>query len=132
LWAYSPRANAIDMRHYDTVPHGVCYLAFRLLLVLNVSPQLDLAYEDVGDPDPNPVGIGRSYEMTFQVVSATPSRATLAQLASVHVRSPSPTTARCVNTIQTTVPQIVASPAFYASQKLFGGRWYYLFALLRL
>ncbi|KAF7355518.1 Secreted protein [Mycena sanguinolenta] len=90
LWAYSPRAMAIDMRHYDTVAHG-----------------LDLAYEDVGDPDPNPVGIGRSYEMTFQVVAATPSRATLAQLASVH----------------TVVPQIVASPTFYASQKLFGGRW---------
>ncbi|KAJ7648503.1 hypothetical protein B0H17DRAFT_1103120 [Mycena rosella] len=90
MWAYSPRALAIDMRHYDTVAHG-----------------LDLAYEDVGDPDPNPVGIGRSYEMTFQVVSATPARATLAQLASVH----------------TTVPQIVASPEFYASHKLFGGRW---------
>ncbi|KAK7061860.1 secreted protein [Favolaschia claudopus] len=90
LWAYSPRGPAIDMRHYDTVAHG-----------------LDLAYEDVGDPDPNPVGIGRSYEMTFQVVSATPSRETLAQSASVH----------------TVVPQIVASPAFYASHKLFGGRW---------
>ncbi|KAJ7781011.1 hypothetical protein B0H16DRAFT_1298639 [Mycena metata] len=90
LWAYSPRAKAIDMRHYDTVAHG-----------------LDLAYEDVGDPDPNPVGIGRSYEMTFQVVAATPSRTTLAVLASVH----------------TNVPQIVASPQFYASHKLFGGRW---------
>ncbi|KAJ7682563.1 hypothetical protein DFH06DRAFT_1161543 [Mycena polygramma] len=90
LWAYSPRAPAIDMRHYDTVPHG-----------------LDLAYEDVGDPDPNPVGIGRSYEMTFQVVGSTPARATLAQLASVH----------------TLVPQIVASPTFYASHALFGGRW---------
>ncbi|KAJ7228433.1 hypothetical protein GGX14DRAFT_345881 [Mycena pura] len=90
LWAYSPRAMAIDMRHYDTVAHG-----------------LDLAYEDVGDPDPDPTGIGRSYEMTFQVVAATPSRATLAELASVH----------------TTVPQIVANPAFYASQELFGGRW---------
>ncbi|KAJ7178916.1 hypothetical protein C8R46DRAFT_1323130 [Mycena filopes] len=86
LWAYSPRAKAIDMRHYDT---------------------LDLAYEDVGDPDPNPIGIGRSYEITLQVVAATPSRATLAELASVH----------------TLVPQIVASPQFYASHKLFGGRW---------
>ncbi|KAJ7180335.1 hypothetical protein C8R43DRAFT_1084277 [Mycena crocata] len=90
LWAYNPRAMATDMRHYDTVAHG-----------------LDLAYEDVGDPDPNPVGIGRSYEMTFQVVGATPVRATLAQLASVH----------------TTVPQIVASPEFFAAHKLFGGRW---------
>ncbi|KAJ7368556.1 hypothetical protein DFH08DRAFT_28596 [Mycena albidolilacea] len=90
LWAYSPRGPTIDMRHYDTVAHG-----------------LDLAYEDVGDPDPNPIGIGRSYELTFQVVAATPSRDTLAQLASVH----------------TVVPQVIASPAFYASHKLFGGRW---------
>ncbi|KAL0958188.1 hypothetical protein HGRIS_000351 [Hohenbuehelia grisea] len=90
IWAYSPRAPALDMRHYDTVPHG-----------------LDLAYEDVGNPDPTPIGIGRSYEATIQVVSASPSRANLAQLASVH----------------TNIPQLVASPQFYASHKLFGGRW---------
>ncbi|TFK41764.1 hypothetical protein BDQ12DRAFT_678450 [Crucibulum laeve] len=90
LWAYSPRAPAMDMRHYDTVPHG-----------------LDLAYEDVGNPDPNPIGIGRSYELTLQVVGATPSRASLAQLAIVH----------------TQIPQIVSTPEFYASHRLFGGRW---------
>ena len=49
---------------------------------------MDLTYEDVGDPDPNPTGVGRSYEITLQVVSSTPSRQTLAQLASVNV-SPS-------------------------------------------
>ncbi|KAF9256383.1 hypothetical protein L218DRAFT_217472 [Marasmius fiardii PR-910] len=90
LWAYSPRGPALDMRHYDTVPHG-----------------LDLAYEDVGDPDPDPTGIGRSYEVSIQVVPATPSRSTLAQLAAIHTKA----------------PQIVASPEFYASHKLFGGRW---------
>ncbi|KAL0579652.1 hypothetical protein V5O48_002348 [Marasmius crinis-equi] len=90
LWAYSPRGPALDMRHYDTVPHG-----------------LDLAYEDVGDPDPDPTGIGRSYETFIQVVPATPSRDSLAQLAAVHTQT----------------PQIVASPEFYASHKLFGGRW---------
>ena len=47
--------------------------------------KLDLTYEDVGDPDPNPTGVGRSYEITLQVVSSTPSRQTLAQLASVNV-----------------------------------------------
>ncbi|KAG7086782.1 hypothetical protein E1B28_002711 [Marasmius oreades] len=90
LWAYNPRGPVLDMRHYDTVPHG-----------------LDLSYEDVGDPDPDPTGIGRSYEVSIQVVPATPSRSTLAQLAAVHTQT----------------PQIVASPQFYASHKLFGGRW---------
>ncbi|CAL1711031.1 unnamed protein product [Somion occarium] len=90
VWAYSPRAPAMDLRHYDTVAHG-----------------LDLTYEDVGDPDPNPNGVGRSYEITLQVVSATPSRDALAQLASVN----------------TQVPQLVASPEFYVSHNLFGGRW---------
>ncbi|KAF8068032.1 hypothetical protein FPV67DRAFT_1168676 [Lyophyllum atratum] len=90
LWAYSPRAPAMDTRHYDTVPHG-----------------LDLAYEDVGDPDPDPTGVGRSYEATLQLFPATPSRAVLAQLAVVHTK----------------VPQIVASPSFYAAHRLFGGRW---------
>ncbi|KAF4582536.1 hypothetical protein EYR38_002662 [Pleurotus pulmonarius] len=90
LWAYSPRAPAMDMRHYDTVAHG-----------------LDLTYEDVGDPDPTPIGVGRSWEATIQLFSSTPSRSTLAGLGSV----------------QTNPPQLVASPEFYASRKLFGGRW---------
>ncbi|KAF7761871.1 CAZyme family PL26 [Agaricus bisporus var. burnettii] len=90
LWAWSPQAPAMDMRHYDTVPHG-----------------LDLTYEDVGNPDPTPIGIGRSYEITLQLFSATPSRSDLAKLADVHTR----------------VPQLVSTPKFYASKKLFGGRW---------
>ncbi|KAF9444924.1 hypothetical protein P691DRAFT_777927 [Macrolepiota fuliginosa MF-IS2] len=90
LWAWSPQAPAMDMRHYDTVPHG-----------------LDLAYEDVGDPDPTPIGVGRSYEVTLQIFPSTPSRADLANLAAVHTR----------------VPQLVATPEFYVSKKLFGGRW---------
>ncbi|KAF8641797.1 hypothetical protein AX16_009778 [Volvariella volvacea WC 439] len=90
LWAYSPRAPAMDLRHYDTVPHG-----------------LDLTYEDVGDPDPNPIGIGRSYEASLHLFRETPDRAILAQLAAYHANP----------------PQIVARPTFYASHKLFGGRW---------
>ncbi|KAH7104484.1 hypothetical protein BKA62DRAFT_692404 [Auriculariales sp. MPI-PUGE-AT-0066] len=73
VWAYSPRAPALDMRHYDTVAHG-----------------LDLTYEDVGNPDPDPAGIGRSYEGNNLIVNT---------------------------------PQLVASPQFYASRNLFGGRW---------
>ncbi|KAF8157140.1 hypothetical protein B0H34DRAFT_849173 [Crassisporium funariophilum] len=90
LWAYSPKAAAMDMRHYDTVPHG-----------------LDLAYEDFGNPDPNPIGVGRSYELSLQLYSATPSRATLSNLAIVHTK----------------IPQMVGTPQFYASSKIFGGRW---------
>ncbi|KAF8970293.1 hypothetical protein BDZ97DRAFT_1914616 [Flammula alnicola] len=73
----------------------------------SISQQLDLTYEDVGDPDPNPIGVGRSYEFSLQLFSATPSRQTLSQLAVVHTK----------------IPQLVSTPDFYASQKLFGGRW---------
>ena len=51
----------------------------------HLGTQLDLAYEDVGDPDPDPTGIGRSYDVTIQVVSSTPARDTLAQWSSVNV-----------------------------------------------
>lgn len=47
--------------------------------------QLDLTYEDVGDPDPNPIGVGRSYEVTLQVVPSTPSRSNLSAFASIIV-----------------------------------------------
>ncbi|EJD39304.1 hypothetical protein AURDEDRAFT_116222 [Auricularia subglabra TFB-10046 SS5] len=90
IWAYSPRAPALDMRHYDTVAHG-----------------LDLTYEDVGNPDPDPSGIGRSYDLTVSVFSSTPSRQDLSARALANVNT----------------PQLVADPAFYASHKLFGGRW---------
>ena len=90
LWAYSPRAPAMDMRHYDVEAHG-----------------LDLTYEDVGNPDPDPTGVGRSYEVTIQVVSSTPTRGELAKWAS-SISAP---------------PQLVATPQFYASHRLFGGRW---------
>lgn len=69
--------------------------------------QLDLTYEDVGNPDPNPSGIGRSFEVTLRLVENTPSRANLAAWAKV----------------QTNVPQVVSTPSFYASHRLFGGRW---------
>ncbi|KAK0183996.1 hypothetical protein F5146DRAFT_1146136 [Armillaria mellea] len=102
LWAYSPRAPAIDMRHYDTVAHG-----------------LDLTYEDVGDPDPNPVGIGRSYEISLQVVSSTPSRDSIAQWASTIASKISNAFYKLTNLgKQINVPQIVASPEFYATHRL--------------
>ncbi|KAG6806646.1 hypothetical protein H0H93_002660, partial [Arthromyces matolae] len=93
------QAPAIDMRHYDTVPHG-----------------LDLAYEDVGDPNPDPTGVGRSYEAVLQLFPATPSRTVLANFA--NVQGPWPDS----SLLQTKVPQIIANPSFYAEHKLFGGR----------
>lgn len=90
VWAYSPEAPAMDLRHYDTVAHG-----------------LDLAYEDVELVTSNPAGVARSYELTLEAVAATPARQAIADFAAA-VANP---------------PQIVASPAFYQSQGLFGGRW---------
>jgi hypothetical protein len=85
LWAWSPQAPAMDMRHYDTVPHGVRFQSDELQHKPDGDFQLDLAYEDVGDPDPTPIGIGRSYEITLQLFPSTPSRADLAKLAEVLV-----------------------------------------------
>ncbi|KAF8598894.1 hypothetical protein BDV93DRAFT_526494 [Ceratobasidium sp. AG-I] len=90
VWAYSPEAPAMDLRHYDTVAHG-----------------LDLAYEDVELVTSNPAGVARSYELTLEAVAATPTRQAIADFAAA-VANP---------------PQIVASPAFYQSHGLFGGRW---------
>ncbi|KAG9079695.1 hypothetical protein FS749_008306, partial [Ceratobasidium sp. UAMH 11750] len=90
IWAYSPEAPAMDLRHYDTVAHG-----------------LDLAYEDVELITSNPAGVGRSYELTLEAVAATPARQAIADFAAA-VATP---------------PQIVASPKFYQSHGLFGGRW---------
>ncbi|KAL1744587.1 hypothetical protein HDZ31DRAFT_63959 [Schizophyllum fasciatum] len=98
LWAWSPRAPAMDMRHYDTVAHG-----------------LDLAYEDVGNPDPDPTGVGRSYEVLIEAWGpgsasdghAAPSRDDIASFGADWA-------------VQ---PQLVAAPEFYAAHKLFGGRW---------
>ncbi|KAF8981676.1 hypothetical protein BDQ17DRAFT_1438291 [Cyathus striatus] len=59
----------MDMRHYNTSAHG-----------------LDLAYEDTGDSVPTPVGIGKSYEVTLQIVESTPLREMFAKLGGVHVR----------------------------------------------
>ncbi|KAG6806649.1 hypothetical protein H0H93_002653, partial [Arthromyces matolae] len=78
------QAPAIDMRHYDTVPHGVGPLLTCTPLNLTIT-QLDLAYEDVGDPNPDPTGVGRSYEAVLQLFPATTSRTVLANFANVQV-----------------------------------------------
>lgn len=56
--------------------------------------QLDLTYEDVGNPDPDPTGIGRSYDLTIQAFDATPSRDEFAVLGAANVRFSSLSCAR--------------------------------------
>jgi hypothetical protein len=61
VWAWAPEAPAMDLRHYDTVAHG-----------------LDLAYEDVQEGFSTPEGIGRSDEILLWAFASTPSRALIA------------------------------------------------------
>lgn len=81
----------------------------------------------MGNPDPDPTGIGRSYDVTLTAYADTPSRDTFANLASANVRSFTVAVharARTHMYIQVNIPQLVASPEFYAAHKLFGGRWW--------
>ncbi|CAE6528731.1 unnamed protein product [Rhizoctonia solani] len=61
----------MDLRHYDTVAHG-----------------LDLAYEDVELVTSNPAGIARSYELTLQAVASTPARQAIANFAAAVATPP--------------------------------------------
>ena len=56
-WIWSPLAEAMDMRHYDTEGHG-----------------LDSAYEDYQEGMSTPYGVSRTTELTFIPYTALPSR----------------------------------------------------------
>ena len=71
LWSWSPLGGAMDMRHYDTVGHG-----------------LDLAYEDVQAGFSIPEGMARSTEMRLWAFPATPSRDTITALAATLTAPP--------------------------------------------
>ncbi len=71
LWSWSPLGGAMDMRHYDTVGHG-----------------LDLAYEDVQPGFSTPEGMARSTEMRLWAFPATPSRDTITALAATLTAPP--------------------------------------------
>jgi hypothetical protein len=60
VWLYSPEAAAMDLRHYDTVAHG-----------------LNAAYEDVQPGFSTPFGIARTSELTFRPSDHVPSDADL-------------------------------------------------------
>jgi hypothetical protein len=71
LWSWSPSGPAMDLRHYDTVAHG-----------------LDLAYEDVQEGFSTPEGVVGSTEMVVWALAATPSRARIAGLEPVLTAPP--------------------------------------------
>ena len=71
LWSWSPLGGAMDLRHYDTVAHG-----------------LDLTYEDVQKGFSTPEGMARSTEMELWAFDATPSRDTVAALSATLTARP--------------------------------------------
>ncbi|MCX6955971.1 MAG: hypothetical protein NTV51_27850, partial [Verrucomicrobia bacterium] len=71
VWFWSPEADAMDMRHYDTRAHG-----------------LDAVYEDVQPGLSTPLGVARTSELTLLPSGAVPSRAEVAKQAQLGARPP--------------------------------------------
>ena len=71
LWSWSPLGGAMDLRHYDTVAHG-----------------LDLSYEDVQEGFSTPQGVARSTDMQLWAFEATPSRDTITALSTTLTAQP--------------------------------------------
>jgi hypothetical protein len=71
LWSWSPLSGAMDLRHYDTVAHG-----------------LDLSYEDVQEGFSTPQGVARSTDMQLWAFEATPSRDTITALSTTLTAQP--------------------------------------------
>jgi hypothetical protein len=63
LWFWSPQAAPMDLRHYDTVAHG-----------------LELAYEDVEPGFSTPYGIGNTSEVTLWALPSVPANADLVKM----------------------------------------------------
>jgi hypothetical protein len=71
VWLWSPDAEAMDLRHYDTRPHG-----------------LDAAYEDVQPGLSTPHGIARTSELTLFPRAAVPTREETVKLAQLGAGPP--------------------------------------------
>ena len=71
VWLWSPEAEAMDMRHYDTRAHG-----------------LEAVYEDVQPGLSTPVGVARTSELTLWPSAAVPSKADTAKLAHAGAQPP--------------------------------------------
>ncbi len=66
VWFWSPDADAMDLRHYDTIAHD-----------------LDATYEDIQPGLSTPYGIGRTSEFTIFPFDKLPSKSESVQLASI-------------------------------------------------
>lgn len=71
VWMWSPDGPAMDMRHYDTKPHG-----------------LDAAYEDVQPGFSTPVGVARTSELMLYPGATVPTRAESAKQSQLGAKPP--------------------------------------------
>jgi hypothetical protein len=71
VWLWSPDADAMDMRHYDTRPHG-----------------LDAAYEDVQPGLSTPMGVARTSELMLFPSAAVPTREDTVKFAQIGSQLP--------------------------------------------
>lgn len=71
VWLWSPEASKMDMRHYDTKPHG-----------------LQSVYEDVQQGFTDPYGVARTSELTLFPTAGVPSKEKTVQLAKAGSRPP--------------------------------------------
>jgi hypothetical protein len=69
VWLWSPDAPAMDLRHYDTVAHG-----------------LDEVYEDVQEGFSTPNGVARTSELTLFPTAAVPTKEDTAKYAQIAAR----------------------------------------------
>ena len=71
VWIWSPEAPGMDMRHYDTRPHG-----------------LDAVYEDVQPGFSTAHGVARTSELTLFATGAVPSKEETAKMARAGAEPP--------------------------------------------
>ena len=64
IWMWSPQSNAMDLRHYDVVGHG-----------------LEAAYEDFQEGMSTPYGVARTSELTLYPFSSLPTKEETVKMA---------------------------------------------------
>jgi hypothetical protein len=64
IWIWSPEAQAMDLRHYDTIAHD-----------------LNSTYEDVQEGLSTPFGVARTSELTLFPLSSVPSKDKIAEMS---------------------------------------------------
>jgi len=70
-WLWSPYSEIMDMRHYDTVGHG-----------------LAATYEDVQEGLSTPYGVGRTSELMLYIYNSVPTNASLSNQAEAAANTP--------------------------------------------